>query len=136
MPEGHAGLRGGLLKRVEIHHHHVDGLDAMSGHSRLVLRVPANVEQPAVHARVQRLHAPVQHLRKSRQLADVLDRKPASRSAFAVPPVETSSTPKPASARANSTRPVLSVTLSSARRIGFAPVPLAFPSELTLPLLV
>ena len=42
---------------------------------------------------------------------------PASRSAFAVPPVETSSTLCFASARANSTSPALSVTLSSARRI-------------------
>ena len=49
-----------------------------------------------------------------------LTANPASRSAAAVPPVETSSTPNPASALASSTSPVLSVTLSSARRIGFS----------------
>ncbi len=42
---------------------------------------------------------------------------PASAIAFAVPPVETSSMPKAVSARAKSTRPVLSETDSSARRI-------------------
>src|SRR5262245_4770341 len=42
---------------------------------------------------------------------------PASASDLRVPPVETSSTPKPASALANSTSPVLSLTLTSARRM-------------------
>ena len=42
---------------------------------------------------------------------------PESRSSFAVPPVEISSTPRPASLRANSTSPVLSVTLRMARWI-------------------
>src|SRR3954468_9688020 len=39
---------------------------------------------------------------------------PCSRNNFAVPPVETSSTPMPASSRANSTNPDLSVTLRTA----------------------
>jgi hypothetical protein len=42
--------------------------------------------------------------------------RPASRRARAVPPVDTSSTPRPESCFANGTRPVLSVTLRSARR--------------------
>src|SRR4051794_2709343 len=42
---------------------------------------------------------------------------PFSRSNFAVPPVEISSTPRPASLRAKSTSPVLSVTLRRARLI-------------------
>ena len=42
---------------------------------------------------------------------------PESRNSFAVPPVEISSTPMPASLRANSTSPVLSVTLRMARWI-------------------
>src|SRR5262245_35462805 len=42
---------------------------------------------------------------------------PASASSLAVPPVERISTPRAASARANSTRPRLSLTLSSARLI-------------------
>src|SRR5512135_2618794 len=43
--------------------------------------------------------------------------RPASRSALAVPPVDSSSTPASASARAKSTRPVLSDTESRARWI-------------------
>src|SRR5690606_33373209 len=43
--------------------------------------------------------------------------RPASRIALAVPPVDNSSTPRLASARASSTSPVLSETESSARRI-------------------
>src|SRR5207244_10706854 len=43
---------------------------------------------------------------------------PASRSVFAVPPVEMRVTLRSASARANSTSPVLSETEISARRIG------------------
>src|SRR5882757_11075892 len=42
--------------------------------------------------------------------------RPASRNAFDVPPVETNSTPSAESLCANSTRPLLSVTESKARR--------------------
>ena len=42
--------------------------------------------------------------------------RPASRMAFALPPVDSSSTPRAASARASSIRPVLSETDSNARR--------------------
>ena len=55
---------------------------------------------------------------------------PASRRAFAVPPVEMSSTPKAVRTLANSTNPVLSVALSNARRMRLS-VP-----EVTLLLLV
>ena len=48
---------------------------------------------------------------------------PASRSAAAVPPEATSSTPSAASPRANSTRPVLSHTLSSALIYASSSVP-------------
>ena len=47
--------------------------------------------------------------------------RPASRSAVAVPPVETSSTPRSASPRAKSTIPVLSETDSSARWMRTSP---------------
>ena len=45
---------------------------------------------------------------------------PMSRSACAVPPVETSSTPAPASRRAKSTTPRLSETEINARRTGLS----------------
>jgi hypothetical protein len=113
MAEGDAGLGGGLLEGVEIDHHHVDGLDAVRGDGGFVLGVAANVEQAAMDAGMQGLHAAVEHLRKAGQVADVLDRQAGLAQRRAVPPVEISSTPKPASAWANSTRPVLSVTLST-----------------------
>jgi hypothetical protein len=47
---------------------------------------------------------------------------PASRRAFEVPPVETSSTPRSARVWAKSTRPDLSVTESRARRTGLNPL--------------
>ena len=69
--ERHSRLRRRLFKRIEIHHHHVDRLNSMRGHRGLVLLVSADVKQSSVYARMQRLHAPVQHLRKTRQIADV-----------------------------------------------------------------
>src|SRR5690348_432093 len=48
---------------------------------------------------------------------------PASRRAAALPPVETSSTPSACSARPTSANPVLSETLSSARRVVTMPDP-------------
>ena len=117
--EGDAGLGGGLLEGVEVDDHHVDGLDAVGGDGGFVLGVAADVEQAAVDLGMEGLDAAVEHLRKAGEFADVLDGRPASRRARAVPPVETSSTPKPARTWANSTRPVLSVTLSNARRMRF-----------------
>ena len=74
--ESHAWLCSRFLKRIQVHHHHIDRLDAMRGHGGLVLGVAANVEKPAVYPRVQRLHAAVQHLRKAGQIADVFDGQP------------------------------------------------------------
>ena len=118
MAEGDAGLRGGLFEGVEIHDHHVDRLNAVCGDGCFVLGVAADVEQAPMDEGMQSLDPAVENLGEARQVADVLHaERPASRSAFRVPPVETSSTPKPASVFANSTRPVLSVTLSRARRM-------------------
>ena len=46
--EGDAGLRGGLLKGVEVDDHHIDGLDAVRGDGSFVLGVAADVEQAAM----------------------------------------------------------------------------------------
>ena len=73
--EGDAGLRGGFLKRIEVHDHHVDGLDAVRGDSSLMLGVAADEEQSAMYAGMQRLYAPVQHLREAGQVADVFHRE-------------------------------------------------------------
>jgi hypothetical protein len=76
VPEGDAGLRSGFLKRVKIHHDHVDGLNAVGRDGRFVPGVAANVKQATMDARMQRLHAAVEHLWESGELADVLDCKP------------------------------------------------------------
>src|SRR5208337_2854464 len=75
MAEGYAGHGRRLLEGVEVDHHHVDGLDAVGGDGGLVLFVAADVEQPAVDARVQGFNAAVQHLREACQFTNVLDRK-------------------------------------------------------------
>ena len=81
--EGDAGLSGGLLKGVEIHHHHVDGLDAVGGDGGLVLLVAANVKQSAVDLGMEGLDAAVEHLRKAGEIADVLDGEAALRAELA-----------------------------------------------------
>ena len=43
----------------------------MLPHRGHMLLVPADVQNAAVHLGMQRLHAPVQHLRKAGQVADV-----------------------------------------------------------------
>jgi hypothetical protein len=70
-----AGLRGGFLKSIEIHNHHVDRLNAVRGDCGLVLGVAANVEQAAVNLGVEGLDAAVEHLGKAGQFADVFDSK-------------------------------------------------------------
>jgi hypothetical protein len=47
---------------VEVHHHQVERLDLHAGERFHVRRYTAVSEDAAVHARVQRLHAAVQHL--------------------------------------------------------------------------
>ena len=110
-----AGFRDRRLERVEIDHEKIDGADAVCGKCGLVLRVVAHCEQAAMHSRVQGLHPSVHHLGKTGDLGHLRDRKPASVSARWVPPVETRATPRSDSARAKSTRPVLSETERSAR---------------------
>ena len=60
----------GLLERIEVHHHHVDGGDAVGFHLLDMLGVRAHGEESAVHFGVQGLHAPVHNLGKARHLAD------------------------------------------------------------------
>ena len=67
---GHRRLEG-----VEVHHHQIDGQDAVLAHRGLVDRVAAQVEQSAVNPRVQRLHPTVQHLREAGVLGDVAHRQ-------------------------------------------------------------
>ena len=65
-----------LLKRIQVHHHHVDRLDRVLSHRRHMLRISAHMQNPAVHLGMQRLHPAVQHLRKAGQVADIAHRQP------------------------------------------------------------
>ena len=64
------------LERVEIDDQEIDRRDAVLGRLRVVLRVAAHGEQTAVHLRMQRLHAAVEHLGKSGELGDILHGEP------------------------------------------------------------
>jgi hypothetical protein len=112
-----AGFATVASNGIEVHAHQVDGRQPVLFHDRLVLRVAAQVEQARVHLWVQGLDPPVQHLREAGELDTSVTFSPAAFSALAVPPVESSSTPSPASPRANSTNPALSETLNNARCI-------------------
>ena len=66
-------LRHRRLEGVEVDDDEIDRRDGVLGRLRLVLGVAAHGEQAAVDLGMQRLHAAVEHLGKSRQLRDVLD---------------------------------------------------------------
>ena len=68
--EGDTLLSDGLAERIEIHAHEVDGLYALLGKSLHMLREFPASEYPSVHLRMQSLHAAVQDLGESGNLAD------------------------------------------------------------------
>ena len=70
-----AGLRNRRFERVEIHADQIDRRNAVRGHGRHVFWIVAHAEQSAVHFGVQRLDAPVHHLGKAGDVADVHHRQ-------------------------------------------------------------
>ena len=60
----------GLFERVKVHHHHVDGGDAVGFHLLDMLGVRTHGEQSAVHLRMQGFHPAVHDFREARHLAD------------------------------------------------------------------
>ena len=71
------GIRSGAHERIQVHDDDVDRLDAVAGDGVEVVGARPAGEDPAVDRRVQRLHAPVQHLGKPGNLRDSHDSKPA-----------------------------------------------------------
>ena len=61
----------GFLKRIKIYHHQIDRLNAVLSAGGFVLRIAAQVQQSAVHFRMQRLHTAIHHLRKAGVIADI-----------------------------------------------------------------
>ncbi len=92
--------------------------DAMLGNLLAIIRTPPAKQNAAMNLGVQRLDAAAASI-SGQPVRSATSRTltPASRNNFAVPPVETISTPARARDCANSTRPVLSNTLISARSI-------------------
>jgi hypothetical protein len=84
-------------------------------HRRLVLRIFPDRQKPAMNIWVQGLQPSVHEFRESGQIRDIADRQARIGKRRAVPPVDTSSTPKPARPRAKPARLVLSETESNAR---------------------
>ena len=60
------------LERIEVHAHEIEEIDVVLGESREILLELTPGENPGVHVRVQRLHAPAEHLGEA---GDVLDRR-------------------------------------------------------------
>ncbi len=72
--EGDALFQNGLLERIEVDDHHVDGLDALLGDGiHMLLDVPAG-QDARVDLRMKRLDATLEHLRESSNLGDLYDR--------------------------------------------------------------
>ncbi len=55
------GLCDRGFKGIKIHHHEIDRLDPVLARGGFVLLVAAQIEEPAVHFRVQRFHPAVEH---------------------------------------------------------------------------
>jgi len=64
--------RGGGLERVEVDDQKIDRRDAVGQHGRLMLRVRPHPQKAAVNGRMQRLDAPVHHLREAGEVGDLL----------------------------------------------------------------
>ena len=93
------GPRGGLAKRVQVHHDQADVLDPGLLDLPLMLRQIPPGQNPAMHGGVQRLDASVEHLRHPREVRDVANGQtarpqrgggPAGRDQLPLQPDETS----------------------------------------------
>ena len=108
-------LRGGR-ERVEVDDDQLEGGDRRGEELAAMVGETTVRQDSGVDPRVERLHPPVEHLGKPVTAATSVTGRPASRSARAVPPVDTSSNPRATRPRPKSARPALSETDSSARR--------------------
>ena len=68
---GHVRFRDGLFEGIQVHHHQVDGFDAVLLHVFHVFRVAAYRQDAAVDLRVQGLHPAVHHFRGPGHVAHI-----------------------------------------------------------------
>ena len=71
--ESHAGLGSSFFEGVEIHHDHVDRLDAVLGDGGDVRGILAAMQDASMHFGMQRLDAAVEHFREAGEFGDVFD---------------------------------------------------------------
>src|SRR5581483_230480 len=71
--EVHTLFRGGFLKRIEIHDDHVDRLDSVLGNGGTMRGVFAAMENSAMHLRMERFNATIQHFGEAGEVGDVFD---------------------------------------------------------------
>ena len=108
--------RDGLLERIEVHHHHVDRLDAVLRQLRAcAARIVGDGEEPAMDLRMERLDPAVEDFRETGDLRDGARIDAMVAECRSVPPVEMISTFMARRAAANSKSPRLSDTLIRAR---------------------
>ena len=74
--QGDVRFGDGLLKGIQVHDDQIDGLDAVLGGLRFVVGISPKVQQPAMHFRVQRLDASIEHFGEAGELADFDDGYP------------------------------------------------------------
>ena len=114
-------LDGGLRsERVQVACDEVDRRDVLSRQIGEMRRQRAVGEDAGMDARMQGLHTAAEHRRHAGDGGDLGVSIPASSRTRAVPPLATSSTPRPTSPAAKAWMPVLSYTERSARTIGDA----------------
>ena len=103
------------FKRIEIHDHQVDRRDAVLLRLFLILGVMAPVQQPAMHFWVQRFHAAAEHFRPAGEFRHIFHRHALFAQQFCRAAGRQDLDLQRRKLLANSTIPVLSNTLSSAR---------------------
>ena len=72
--EWQSGIAGCLHKGIEIDRNNVDEADAVTSEGRQIIRPVATRQNAAMHRRVQRLHAPVEHFGRTGYVRNARDR--------------------------------------------------------------
>ena len=60
-----------FFEGIEIHHHHVDGLDVVFAHCRDVFGIVSQTKQGAVNLRMQRLDPAIHHFGKAGNVGNI-----------------------------------------------------------------
>ena len=71
--EVYARFGGSFFEGVEIHYHHVDGLNAMFGHRARCAGIFAAMQNTAMDFRVQRFDTAIEHFGEAGEVGDVFD---------------------------------------------------------------